>query len=300
MLDKANDFTVLVCIKDALEEVEKCLSSIVKHTPNYSEIILVNDNSKQPTIEFLETFAKKIDDVRLISNKEILGYTKSLNIGLKKVNSRFVLVVNSDVIVTHNWSEKLIKPMLEHGDVGIVSPLSNAAFWQSVPYIFDKSGNYYINEIPSGYNLESFSREIEELFFEEFAEVCLVNGFCMAIRRSLFANVGFFDETNFPIGYGEEADFCIRTLKKGYRNFVKLDTYIYHFKSRSFGSEHRKELIAKGNEMINFLYGSRRFKRLYRLMRYHKDINRVRNTIRAKYYSREIGGLVKSDLEHDT
>jgi GT2 family glycosyltransferase len=88
--------------------------------------------------------------------------------------------------------------------------------WQSVPYIFDEKGNYCINSLPVGYKLDTFSLEIEDRFRGRFAEVSLVNGFCMAIRRSLLNDVGYFNGQDFPVGYGEETDFCIRTCKLGY------------------------------------------------------------------------------------
>lgn len=285
MKTKNNIFSVLICVKDAYLQVQECINSIIKHTQESFELILINDNSKTKTKLLLETYCKQYNNIKLITNAATLGYTKSLNIGLRKASTDFVMVLNSDVIVTPNWSKKLLAPMIRFNDICITSALSNAALWQSVPYIFDKEENYCINTLPTGFNLDSFSLEIEKQFYEKYAEVSMVNGFCIVIRKSLLNEIGYFNEQDFPIGYGEETDFCIRTCKQGYKILIMLDTYIYHHKSSSFGHEQRNKLVIEGNKKISSLYGEDQIKRLYILMKNHNEINFVRNRIRAKYYS---------------
>jgi len=60
-----------------------------------------------------------------------------------------------------------------------------------------------------------------------------LNGFCLAIKRTLITDIGIFDEEAFGEGYGEENDYCLRAVKAGWQLAVADDTYIYHAQSRS-------------------------------------------------------------------
>ena len=79
------------------------------------------------------------------------------------------------------------------------------------------------------------------------------NGFCMYIRRSCIDEVGTFDEAAFPRGYGEENDFCMRALHRGWRNIVDDRTIVYHRRSASFG-EDKSGLIKQAASILNEKY----------------------------------------------
>ena len=63
------------------------------------------------------------------------GYTKAANIGIRKSHADYIVLLNSDTIVTNNWIEKLIISLLTTPNAGIVGPMSNAASYQSIPNI---------------------------------------------------------------------------------------------------------------------------------------------------------------------
>jgi GT2 family glycosyltransferase len=61
------------------------------------------------------------------------------------------------------------------------------------------------------------------------------NGFCMLLFRHVLDKIGAFDIEHFPIGYGEENDFCMRATEAGFVHLVDDATFIFHHHSRSFG-----------------------------------------------------------------
>lgn len=85
------DFDVVICIKDALSLLKICLENILCNTNGKFKLILINDNSDYDTYKYLTHFSKCHKNIKLITNKLTLGYTKSLNIGLKYVESEYVL-----------------------------------------------------------------------------------------------------------------------------------------------------------------------------------------------------------------
>jgi len=277
------DFDVVVCIKDSLNVFKICLDNILCNTIGKFKLILVNDNSDYDTYEYLSIISSCHKNISLITNNITLGYTKSLNIGLKHVESEYVFILNSDIIVTKNWNLRMLNPLINNYKIAISGPLSNAASWQSIPKIFDKLGNYKINELPPSYSIDSFDSYIHKAYSGSFTEVYFVNGFCMCLRSKLFKEIGLFDEINFPIGYGEETDFCLRTNQFGYMIVVVLDTYIFHFKSSSFGHEYRKKLTLSGKLSLYKKYGISYIDNLYYKMKYHDKLNIVRNQINKLY-----------------
>jgi O-antigen biosynthesis protein len=284
MKEEEIKYNIIICIKNALPEVQKCLFSICKETTGSYKVFLINDNSNENTSNFISEFCRKHQQFSVITNPQTVGYTKSVNIGLKSADADFVICLNSDTVVTRNWAIKLLNPILNDSDIGITSPLSNAALWQSVPEILDQKGKYKINSLPIGLNLESFSLEIEKEFYGQYTEVKLINGFCLCTRMSLIKELGYFDEVNFPIGYGEETDFCIKTAMLGYKLLVKLDTYVYHFKSSSFGEIQRIKLSTKGRNTLDALYGFNTIEQIHKSMKEHSELIKVRNLIKNKYY----------------
>jgi len=64
-------------------------------------------------------------------------------------------------------------------------------------------------------------------------DVNFVIGFCMVFKKSLFDEIGEFDESLWPCS-GEEIDFCFRAVEKGHKIGVAYDVYIHHFGSQTF------------------------------------------------------------------
>ncbi len=235
--------SIIIPIFNAFDEVKKCIESILKNTKNINyEIILVNDQSTDSRIApLLKEFETKEDNFKIITNSINKGFVKSVNVGMENTDNDVVLL-NSDTEVTHNWLQKLIINAYSDEKIGTVTPLSNAAGIFSVPEM-----NY--NEIPSFLTIEGMGKLVERSSKHINMEVPTGNGFCMFIKRVTIDEVGYFDEENFGKGYGEENDFCMRALKKGWKNIIDDSTYIFHKESASFSS-HKEELKKRNGRTL--------------------------------------------------
>ena len=67
-----------------------------------------------------------------------------------------------------------------------------------------------------------------------------MSGACIMVKRELFAEVGGFDEKNFP-AYGGDIDFCWRIFEKGYYNVVRNNMYLFYYESYSPENSKTKE-----------------------------------------------------------
>jgi len=240
--------SIIICVHNALQDVAECLNSLWEHRTFPYKIIIINDGSDVETSKYLEKYAA-ICKCQLICNEVAQGYTKSANIGLRRaLDSDYIVLLNSDTIVTSGWLEKMLNVFIKYPKTGIVSPLSNAASYQSVPEHKDiLTGDWKINSLPEDMNVEMMAYCVEISSKCIYPEVEVLNGFCFMISKQVINSIGYLDEENFPKGYGEEVDFCIRTKDVGFQLRVVDDTYIFHEKSKSFTHKTRKELgkIAK-------------------------------------------------------
>ena len=127
------------------------------------EIILVDDGSDNDTRQYVEKYVE-LTGCKLHRNEEALGYTKSANIGLRMSKSDYVILLNSDTIVTDSWAEKMLNCFERHKAAGIVSPLSNAASYQSVPEIRDSmTGDWKINTLRNGMTIDMMGLIVEKV-----------------------------------------------------------------------------------------------------------------------------------------
>ncbi|MEG4583871.1 tetratricopeptide repeat protein [Microcoleus sp. MOSTC5] len=271
---------IVLCVHNAFEDVKECLTSIRLHTKVDYRLLIVDDGSQAETRDFLKSWVQEDSVATLFRNETARGYTKAANIGLRASNGDYIILLNSDTIVTPGWLEKLIECANSLKNIGIVGPLSNCASWQSIPEIFDKNGGWMINNIPEGYSLESLSDIVANVSDKAFPSVNFVNGFCYMIKRAVIDAIGWLDEESFPYGYGEENDFSIRARKAGFKLAIADHAYVYHSKSKSFGHERRQELSKQGSAAFKSKHPDINVKALTEEIKNNSALERLRLKLR--------------------
>jgi GT2 family glycosyltransferase/glycosyltransferase involved in cell wall biosynthesis len=230
---------IIICIHNAIEDVRRCLESVLENTSSPYHLVLVDDGSEIETKAFLETFASE-HPVTLIRNEKSGGYTRAANQGLRKSEAEYALLLNSDTVVTEGWVDRMIAVAESEEKIGLVGPLSNTASWQSIPEI-EKDGDWAPNPLPGNISISEMGRLVDRYSPRLWPKMPLLNGFCLLLKRSLIEQVGYFDEEQFGDGYGEEDDYVLRARKAGWDCALADDVYVYHSQSQSYSSERRKE-----------------------------------------------------------
>lgn len=289
MTDENIAITIGICVHNSLAEVKACLSSILSARSSCDTLIVVDDFSDNETSTYLTTIAAENDNVRLIRNATNLGYTLSANIILGSAVTDWVVLLNSDTIVTAKTFRKLISAAAPYPRLAVIGPLSNAASWQTVPRMLSSDGSFLINSLPNGVSPDYMDDLCERAASPSVWFVPLVNGFCLAIRRSVLMEIGLFDDQNFPVGYGEEDDLCLRVAEAGYVCGIAADTYVFHSKSASFTSQRRELLVASGKKALHRKYGADRLEMASKIMRNHPGLKRLRQ--RLHLLQHDISGL---------
>lgn len=251
---------IVVPVFNALEDVQRCLHSLERNTDGYRvKVIVVNDGSEHDTTAWLRQWCHGRALFTLIEHPKNAGYTRAVNTGLRASAGDYVITQNSDTIVTPGWLRGMVRCMQSDPKIGVVGPLSNAASWQNVPTLRDATGSFAVNDIPNGLDADGMASVVAQASARSYPRMPFVNGFCFMIRRAVIDAVGYMDEENFPIGYGEENDFCIRTVDAGFELAIADDVYVFHAKSKSFGHERRKTLSEQGTSNLKLKHGAQKY-----------------------------------------
>ena len=242
----AMSVTIIVPIYNAVDDVRQCLASLVRNTTAKATLCLIDDASPDPGITNLLQRYENFANVEILVNETNLGFTGTVNRGMAHASGDVVLL-NSDTVVGPRWLENLRLAAYSDAGVGTVTAISDNAGAFSCPVPGEK------NRTP----LALFDDDTARLMFQEsvrvYPDVPTGNGFCLYIKRAVIEKIGFLDIENFPRGYGEENDFCLRAMSAGFHHLIDDSTYVFHREGSSFEGA-RGDLMKAGGATINRLY----------------------------------------------
>jgi GT2 family glycosyltransferase len=246
---REQDVDIIVCVHNALDDVRRCLASVLRCTLPPYKIILVDDGSDPPTQAMLEQFA--IEHRAMVIRHEVArGYTRAANAGLRACDAPMAILLNSDTEVTPGWLDRLCDLLIRHPEAAAAGPLSNTASWQSVPRIME-GDDWATNDPEPGCTADDIAGMVADGASRQGIEIGFLNGFCLLLRREAIDAVGLFDEETFGDGFGEENDFCIRLRHAGWSLLVADDVYVLHRQSKSYGHERRLELARRADAALS-------------------------------------------------
>lgn len=225
--------SIVIPVYNQHEDVKLCLDSIAKCLDLVSETIVVDNGSGDETKGLLETY----EWLTLLQNEQNLGFAAASNQGVEAATGNVVIFLNSDTVVPRAGLLALIKSLMKSGSVGAVGPLTNQA-------------GYYQRIAPTYTSLETldlFAEHWASLPFTD-ADVEMLVGFCLAVKKTVLDEIGSFDET-FGLGLFEDTDLCYRIQRAGYRLCLAQKAYVHHTGSKTLTKVVKKpESLLEGNE----------------------------------------------------
>ena len=232
---------IVVPIHDAGAELRRCVAALSANTTVPAQLVLVDDASTDPEVAAVLEELSGWPAVRVLRNRTNLGFTASVNRGLRATTTD-VVVLNSDTEVGPRWLERLRAAAYSSAQTGTATATSDNAGAFSLPVIGEA------NPLPAHLDADAAARAVAQATAGERAPTPTANGFCMYVRRALLDDVGPFDEAAFPRGYGEENDLCLRASRRGWTHVVDTGTYVHHVREASFGAE--KPALGKAGRAI--------------------------------------------------
>jgi len=246
---KKRPVDIILPIYNGYDYVSQCIESVLRHTDlTFHSLTIVDDKSTDDRIgDYLKQMDTKDINMEIVYNHENIGFVKTVNIGMQRSKNDIILL-NSDTVVTKDWVEKMQRAAYSKPKIATVTPFSNNATHCSIPEFLKE------NEVPIGYTVDSFAQFIEDISLRYYPEIPTSVGFCMYIKRDVNEKIGYFDESNFDKGYGEECDFCARASRSGFIHVLDDSTYIYHKGAVSFTPVKRSKIVDKHLAVIERLY----------------------------------------------
>lgn len=223
----ARPVDIVIAVYRGLEETRACVESVLhsaSKTPH--EIVLVNDCSPDPV---LVAYLRETG-LTLIENTENLGFAASVNRGMSLHSDHDVVLLNNDTQTANDWLDRLVEAAYAKPRTGTVTPFSNNASICS--YAAPAGGVAELDDI------------FRKVNAHHRVEIPTAVGFCMYIRRECLVETGAFRPEVFGKGYGEENDFCLRAINKGWSHVLAADVFVYHAGETSFRSEGEPRRVA--------------------------------------------------------
>ena len=89
-------FSVIMPVYNGEILIRESLDSLIKNFTKNDELIIINDNSTDNTVNVIKKFLLKKIDYKIISLKKNIGPTKARNIGLNNAKGRFITFLDHD------------------------------------------------------------------------------------------------------------------------------------------------------------------------------------------------------------
>lgn len=256
---------IILPVFNGLDYVKDCIGSIKKYTPTgLYHLYVVDDRSDSVTKSYLVSLIDEFSNITLIRNEAKLGFLKSCNKGIEQGNAKYVLLINSDVVVVEGWLDRLLECADSDLNIASVNPLTNHASHISIP-------------IAPGASFVTMDRAIRQISERRYPDVVTGVGFCMLLRRSALEDVGMFDEI-YAHGYLEESDLCMRLTTNGYRTVVDDDVYVFHKGSASF--ENRNEHYLRNRKNFDDRW-HKIYKQQYKVFEKNDPLGYLRDSFKA-------------------
>lgn len=184
------------------------------------EVIIINNNSKDKTIEVVQNIKeiyKGIIEIVLVNMEENMGYSIALNVGLSYTTGKIITVLNNDLIFSKDWFNGLANALESNSSLGVAVPyLSYASGVQNVGVTFD-----------SLQNIQNFA---SKFINENRGSISYLNraiGACLTMKREVIDSIGGCDFW-FGLGMYDDDDWCSRIIVSGYKIAVIGDSFVYH------------------------------------------------------------------------
>jgi GT2 family glycosyltransferase len=202
-----------------------CLDSLKTQTYEPIEVVIVDNGSKDGSVEYLQ---ENYPYVKLVTFPVNTGFSPAVNAGIKASTGEMVALLNNDTVVDPNWMSELIKAMQEHPEAG-------SAGCKMLAYddhtLLDGAGDGYRR---GGLPGRIGHKERDTGRFNRKRYLLGACGGAALYRRELFDAIGLFDEDYFA--YLEDVDLGLRAQAAGFKCIYVPTSIVYHLGCGTTGS----------------------------------------------------------------
>lgn len=219
--------------------LRKCLLNLNSLSYPKYEVIVVDNGSSDGSVEMVKNL---FPNVKLIENKENLGFAEGNNVGAKVARGKYIAFLNNDAFPTPGWLQKLVGTAEKDPKIAIVG----SKIYRYGSKKIESAGA--IITYPLGVAPGRGAGERDKGKYSEVEEVAYVGGAALLIRKDVFEKLGGFDSLYFC--YHEETDLCWRARLAGYKVIYDPDAIVYHIGSYTSKESYFKIYHINRNRII--------------------------------------------------
>lgn len=204
--------------------LEKFLPDVIKFSGDSAQVFVVDNGSTDDSVNFVETH---FHTVSVIRNEKNEGFTGGYNSSLFKIDAEYFLILNSDVQVTENYLEPLIRLMDSNPKIGACQP-KILSFHEPEQFEYAGAAGGFIDKYGYPFCRGRIFNSIEkdENQYNNSIPIFWASGACMFVRSKLFNELGGFDDKFFA--HMEEIDLCWRMKHAGYSIYFVPTAKVFH------------------------------------------------------------------------
>lgn len=256
--------STIILTYSSRQQIPGCLNSIYRYHSSeikngVFELFVVDNNSKDNTVAWLEENSARFPKLRLVTNKDNIGFGSGNNLGVSKSRGEYVLFLNPDTVIEKESISFPLDYISSHPDVGAVTAktvLGNGQLdatchrgfptpWNSFCYFSGLTKFFPRSRLFAGYTLGYLNLDRPH-------EVDAINGAYFLMPRRLGQKLAWFDEKFF--WKGEDLDLCYRIKEAGYKIVYLPQTKIWHYKGASAGHRPGSKTLAARFEVMRLFY----------------------------------------------
>ncbi|MEJ2744380.1 MAG: glycosyltransferase family 2 protein, partial [bacterium] len=207
---------IVVCTNNR-NDLDGCLSSVYDSDYKNLEAIVIDNDSRDGSVAFVE---EKFPQARVIRNGENIGFTRSNNKGIRSARGEYVFLLNPDTVVEPACIGILVDAMEKDKGAGICGAKMLLEYERKII----NSIGHNVNRIFYGWDRGCF--ELDKGQYDESMRVPSVCNGAALYRKSIFDDIGFFDERFFV--YCDDLDYGIRANVCGYGVMTAPAARVYH------------------------------------------------------------------------
>lgn len=232
--------------------LRKFLPILIEHTQNVrnTEIVVADNGSSDGSLKLLKD---DFPEVRTILFEKNYGFAEGYNRALKEIESKYFVILNSDVEVTPNWLLELYEYMENNKNVSACQP-KILSYNQRNSFEYAGACGGFIDKYGYPFCRGRIFGEIEEDNgqYDDIVDIFWASGACLFIRSEDFWEVGGFDEEFFA--HQEEIDLCWRLKSRDKRIVCIPKSVVYHIGGGTLKTENPYKTYLNFRNNLLLLY----------------------------------------------
>ena len=226
--------SIIICTRDRIDLLRPCIESVLEKTSykNYDILVVDNNSREQSTHEFLDE-CRNNPRLRVIKDEGEFNFSALNNRAASQASGDVLCFLNNDtVVISSEWLEEMVSHAMreEIGAVGAKLLFPDGRI-QHAGIVLGMGG--IAGHVFAGLPGDSDGYMGRAQLIQNYTAI---TGACMVMRKSVFVEVGGFNETELKISFND-IDLCLRIHSAGYRNLWTPYALLYHHQSASRGQD---------------------------------------------------------------